>query len=509
MTEEIPLAPASSSTYASISNASPSPHQIQSGSIVLPERSGYNGYSIPKGAHRPSMDDHPSPFMTPKGILQSQLYNHDPTTLQTHPYYYSEWQQGRNMSMPSAVFNLVCTIIGGGVLSLPYVMRKAGIAMGIILVIIMAVTCDWSIYILISCSRRTGATSYKEVTEIAFGKSAGVVVTASIFALTYLSMIAYGILLRDVVTAIVQCMGFISDDPSMSTQNLTMLFCIILVFPLCTFKTLNALRFTSAFSICAVSTLACCLTYHTIKAHTSGKSQREISKEIQYWPASFWDCLYVFSITCVAFVCHFNVPPIHSDLVVPSRARIKRVIHTTMAICSFMYCFIGLAGYLIFFDDTQDNIFLNFSSTDPAITVGRCALTISMLMSFPLLTLPCRDSFHSLLMSTRQAVRPLSQSSSLAPQEASPFLRFCETVFLVASAYLISASVATVAVVWNFLGSTVGILVACVFPAALYVRVRQPRIKSSMTVPAWVLLIFGMIALVMCTCEAIRSAMNK
>jgi len=364
-----------------------------------------------------------------------------------------------------------------------------------------AVTCDWSIYILISCSRRTGAKSYKEVTEIAFGKPAGLVVTASIFALCYLIIIAYGILLRDIVTAIAQLADIVSRPTDMKTQNIIMLACVMLVAPMCTFKSLNALRFTSAFSLCAVSTLAVCLTYHTYNAN-SHESMKSFTNKVELWPHSFWDCLYVFSITCVAFVCHFNVIPIHRDLLIPSRGRIKTVIHTTMVICSFMYCFIGLAGYFVFFGATEDNIFLNFSADDKAITVGRIALTMSIMMAYPLLTLPARDAFHALLHSLSSTCAP---SLSLVPAESTLAFRVAEAITLVGSAYAVSSSVSTVATVWNFLGSTVGILVACVFPAALYLRIRQPRVRSSMTVPSWVLLVFGITSLIMCTYEAIRS----
>eukprot|EP00301_Raphidiophrys_heterophryoidea_P025448 c8543_g1_i1.p1 GENE.c8543_g1_i1~~c8543_g1_i1.p1 ORF type:complete len:482 (-),score=108.17 c8543_g1_i1:135-1553(-) len=442
-----------------------------------------------------------SPFLTPKGVIHNELFYLEQNQLKSHPAFRSEWQDGRNMTVPSAVFNLVCTIIGGGVLSLPFVMKKAGVIIGPLLVIVMAVSCDWSIYILLSCARRTGAKSYKEVTEIAFGKSAGIIVTASIFALCYLIVIAYGILLRDIVTAIAQLTGGINENPSMTTQNLIMLVCVLFDAPLCTLKSLNALRFTSAFSLGAVTTLALCLTYHTFKSNSSF-SFKQFSDKVQIWPNSFWDCLYVFSITCVAFVCHFNVVPIHCDLMIPSRSRIKFVVHTTMTICSFMYCFIGLAGYFVFFDATEDNIFLNFSAHDPAITVGRIALTISIMMAYPLLTIPARDSFHALLFSANQTFVP---SRMVVPAEATRGFRIGEAIVLCGSAYAVSASVKTVATVWNFLGSTVGILVACVFPAALYLRIRQPRVHSSMTVPAWVLLVFGVSALIMCTYEAIRS----
>jgi hypothetical protein len=72
----------------------------------------------------------------------------------------------------SAVFNLVCTMTGGGMLSLPYAMAAGGIVMGPIFLLISAIGSDFSIYILVSAARRTGAQTYEEVAMFAFGKNA-------------------------------------------------------------------------------------------------------------------------------------------------------------------------------------------------------------------------------------------------------------------------------------------------------------------------------------------------
>ena len=43
-----------------------------------------------------------------------------------------------------------------------------------------------------------------------------------------------------------------------------------------------------------------------------------------------FDVMYVFPIFSISFLCHFNVLPMHCDLIEPSRARIKRVVHSTV-----------------------------------------------------------------------------------------------------------------------------------------------------------------------------------
>ena len=59
--------------------------------------------------------------------------------------------------------------------------------------------------------------------------------------------------------------------------------------------------------------------------------------ELRWLPASAEDVFYAFPLFAVAFLCHFNVLPIHAELLQPTRKRLSRVFQLTMAICSVFY----------------------------------------------------------------------------------------------------------------------------------------------------------------------------
>lgn len=65
----------------------------------------------------------------------------------------------RRASFISAIFNLIATIVGGGVLSMPLAFAKTGIVLGTILMICAGIITDLSLYLLVCCARKTGATS--------------------------------------------------------------------------------------------------------------------------------------------------------------------------------------------------------------------------------------------------------------------------------------------------------------------------------------------------------------
>jgi sodium-coupled neutral amino acid transporter 2 len=61
---------------------------------------------------------------------------------------------------------------------------------------------------------------------------------------------------------------------------------------------------------------------------------------------SIGDVLYGFPIISIAYLCHFNILPMNSELIEPSRRRIKTVLHSTMTICSLLYLIVGYLGTL-------------------------------------------------------------------------------------------------------------------------------------------------------------------
>lgn len=76
-----------------------------------------------------------------------------------------------------ATFNLIATVCGGGVLSLPLCFARAGIFPTTILMAFCAVTTDFCLYILCSCARRTGGRNYGDVAKSAFGSVAEICAT--------------------------------------------------------------------------------------------------------------------------------------------------------------------------------------------------------------------------------------------------------------------------------------------------------------------------------------------
>ena len=60
-------------------------------------------------------------------------------------------------TVKSSIFNLVSTIVGGGVLSLPYAFRQTGFALGAVILGLVAIMSAYSAHLLVACGRRCNA----------------------------------------------------------------------------------------------------------------------------------------------------------------------------------------------------------------------------------------------------------------------------------------------------------------------------------------------------------------
>lgn len=67
-----------------------------------------------------------------------------------------------------------------------------------------------------------------------------------------------------------------------------------------------------------------------------------------------------------------------------------------MLICLVLFYSAGLGGYLYAWQETADNILLNFPVGDPAILAGRSGFCLTLMFGLPLVLLPCRDALVSI-----------------------------------------------------------------------------------------------------------------
>ncbi|CAM9920801.1 unnamed protein product [Ascophyllum nodosum] len=299
------------------------------------------------------------------------------------PHFFSKRRQG---SVTGAVTTLLGTLLGGGVLSLPFALRRSGIIIGALLLVLTAVATDFSVFTLVSCSRRSGASTYETVAHTAFGRLGGLLTMGLVVCVTYLPLVGYTILLRDLLAPILEVI--LSRTLGISARNLMVAALVLVVSPACMLETLSALRHLTLCSVIAVALLAVFIGVRTVDCVVSDGIPEGA---VNLWPEDGWSgALQAIPIYICAFACHFNVLPVHGELAKPTRERLHRMVHWTIGLVATFYGLVMALGYTygICEGTVSDNILNSFGVDDMLMNVGRVGLAVTLLVSFPLLVVP-------------------------------------------------------------------------------------------------------------------------
>ncbi|KAI9887617.1 MAG: hypothetical protein M1823_000601 [Watsoniomyces obsoletus] len=87
-------------------------------------------------------------------------------------YDESDWLEVNRpkSGMRNAFMNMANSIIGAGIIGQPYAFKQAGLATGIILLIVLTITVDWTIRLIVINSKMSGANSFQGTMEACFGR---------------------------------------------------------------------------------------------------------------------------------------------------------------------------------------------------------------------------------------------------------------------------------------------------------------------------------------------------
>lgn len=101
--------------------------------------------------------------------------------------------------MRMAFMNMANSIIGAGIIGQPYALRQGGVTMGIILLIGLTVTVDWTIRLIVINSKLSGADSFQATMQRCFGKSGLIAISLAQWAFAFGGMIAFCIIVGDTI----------------------------------------------------------------------------------------------------------------------------------------------------------------------------------------------------------------------------------------------------------------------------------------------------------------------
>lgn len=312
-------------------------------------------------------------------------------------------------SMTSTIITLIVSIMGAGILSLPVVMKHAGVILGSIILALGGICAYFSLYILVTVATLTKHCSYQKLTQLSMGKVGQFFCALMLMSNGFSTCIAYTVGSGQVFFSVLQDTFGGGVWIFQSSKSVSVLICII-CFPLCLLKTLNAFRFVSFLSVacCAVLSVILCVEYFFVCDYARTCFWNAEYK-INFW--SEWaartdnplELIKSVPLVVFAYTCHTAVLPLYLELQRRSANRMGRVLKHAISFTFVIYVFSSFWGFMTFLGATKGNILANdFGRGNIVILVARIFFGVALVILVPVNMYIFRLNFYRLVFKKDQ-----------------------------------------------------------------------------------------------------------
>ncbi|XP_071291123.1 putative sodium-coupled neutral amino acid transporter 11 isoform X2 [Agelaius tricolor] len=187
----------------------------------------------------------PLPAAEPPPAAARQVETDDQIALLSKPR-----NKGGNSDLASAGFNIINSIIGSGIIGLPYSMKEAGFPLGILLLFVVALITDYSIILLIKGGNLSGTKTYQELVKKTYGLVGYLILSILQFLYPFIAMISYNIITGDTLTKVFQRIPGVGVDNVLTDRHfIILLTTIIFTSPISLYRDIAKLGKVSLLSL--------------------------------------------------------------------------------------------------------------------------------------------------------------------------------------------------------------------------------------------------------------------
>lgn len=396
-------------------------------------------------------------------------------------------------NMLDSVANMANSILGAGIIGLPYAINQAGFFAGLILLVALCGVTDWTIRLIVINAKLSGSQSYIDIMTRCFGSSGRAAVSFFQFAFAFGGMCAFGIIIGDTIPHVIR--SIFPRLPSMPVLSLfanrqfIIALCTICVsYPLSLYRDIHKLSRASALALVSMLVIVAAVTIEGPKVPDEYKG--DPSKGFSFLGPGLTQAVGVISF---AFVCHHNSLLIYGSLRTPTLDRFAQVTHLSTFISLVACCTLAIPGYMTFTDKTQGNILNNFSSDNTFINVARFCFGLNMFTTLPLELFVCREVIEHYFFS--------HESFSMQRHV------FFTTVILIAAMF-VSLITCDLGVMLEITGGASATTLAFIFPTACYIQLSDPARPwhSRQKLPAYAICAFGIVVMVFTLYQALAKS---
>ncbi|EDV55446.1 putative sodium-coupled neutral amino acid transporter 10 [Drosophila erecta] len=380
------------------------------------------------------------------------------------------------------VMTLANSIIGVGILAMPFCFQKCGILLSIVLLVLSNGITRVCCHYLIKTSLLTRRRSFEMLGLHAFGTSGKLLAELCIIGYLIGTCITYFVVVGDLGPQIIAKIFALDVADHLHLRSLVMVVVtVVCIVPLGMLRNVDSL---SAVCTASIGFYVCLILKIVLEAQPH-ITANDWTEKVLYWePAGVLQCLPIFSM---ALSCQMQLFEVFESINNQSLDKLNGIVRNATWICTFVYISVGFFGYVAFCTHTfSGNILVNLS-TSFGSDIIKIGFVLSIAFSFPLVIFPCRASLYSLLYRKGH-----TESSSYIPEQRFRFI----TIFIVIFSLCVALVIPSVELIIGLVGSTIGVAICIMFPASSFRKIikkesMERRLAQFVFVSGFLLMILG------------------
>ncbi|XP_056384382.1 putative sodium-coupled neutral amino acid transporter 8 isoform X1 [Hyla sarda] len=297
-----------------------------------------------------------------------------------------------NLSSIGAVFIMLKSALGAGLLNFPWAFNKAGgmhtavtVELGSLIFLISGLVILG--YASSLCNHSTYQGVVKAICGPAIGKLCGICFIFNLFMIS----IAFLRVVEDQLEKLCDSLhANVTDSmgenlrPWYADERLAMsLLCLVVILPLSIPKEISFQKYTSILGTLA----ACYLTVAIIVKYYLTEHNVFHKREYSSNASSLASMFSVIPTICFGFQCHEACITIYSSMKNKCLSNWVVVSVLSMLFCLLIYSLTGVYGFLTFGENVAADILMSYPGNDAVVIVARLLFAISIITIYPIILL--------------------------------------------------------------------------------------------------------------------------
>lgn len=389
----------------------------------------------------------------------------------------------------ATILNMLNSLLGAGILGIPYSMGSCGLVMAIVILILIAVLSHVGSVMTMSLQQKLDALGLDDLAFRTMGKPGSFVMSLFCLMFCISAMVAYLVIGSDMIMSWLRLAGI--DVTDMLYRAILVLIYAMAIPVMLTIP--KQVRILSYFSFVTVFSIFLFFFAMISKGITDfpkvGVSETVVMAK---FGMGLFQALSVYALT-------FALPTVVLPIIGPYNPDLKKrnIVSIVTVIISFVLVAVpGIIGYLLKGTDAADNILLSYEDDDILMLIVRIGFFFVVTFSYPALNLAVAASWSQVIFKTndQKALPCCKRAVVLAVSNAIP---------VILAMVLPKAGPAL-----SIGGALGGCLIDFFFPPAMWLRVSQKKWTAPENIGCIIFAAFGLITCGICTAQAIMDAID-